>query len=206
VTSPARLKGYYFITDKTLSIHGNEADVRSAAAAGVRIIQYREKNASSRRLLEEARALKKLCAGSLFIVNDRLDIALAVEADGVHLGNDDLPPAVARRLLGPDKIIGVSVRTLEEAAAARENGADYLGVAPVFPTATKADAGAACGPAVIARIKNEIGLPVAAIGGITLANAPEVIAAGADMICAISAVVAAAEPSAAMRRFEELFP
>jgi thiamine-phosphate pyrophosphorylase len=198
-------RGYYFITDRLLSQKGNTDDVKNANAAGIELIQYREKRSSSRSLCEEAARLKALCTKSLFIVNDRLDVALAVSADGVHLGGEDMPLPAARRLLGKKRFIGVSVRTLAEARSALEEGADYLGVGPVFSTATKADAGPACGVALVAMIKKEIKLPLAAIGGINLANARSVVEAGADMICAIRAVVAAEDAGRAMRQFKEIF-
>lgn len=202
------MKGYYFITDAVLSRAGNVADMTAAVAAGVVLAQYRCKNGSSRILCDEARALRGLCQGTstAFIVNDRVDIAVASAADGVHLGQDDLPVAVARAMLGHGKIIGVTVHDLAEARQAVADGADYLGVSPVFATATKADAGPAGGLELLRTIRAAItGLPLVAIGGITLANAPDVIAAGADMVCAISAVVCAADPGAQMARFQALF-
>jgi thiamine-phosphate pyrophosphorylase len=200
------VKGYYFITDRTLSKNGNASDVRMADRSGVPFIQYREKNMASRKMYEEALALKALCTKSRFIVNDRLDIALAVDADGIHIGQEDIPPAIVRRLAGKRKIVGVSVTSVEEAIAAEEAGADYLGVSPIFATNTKADAGSPVGISLIIQIKKAVKLPVAAIGGITLANAKSVIEAGADMISAISAVVGADDVLSAIQQFEELFP
>lgn len=205
---PVRLNGYYFITDRALSRAGNPADVADAVSAGVPVVQYRCKAADTRLLYDEARALNALCRGSAtaFVVNDRVDIALAVGADGVHLGQDDMPIGPARRLLGPDKIIGLTVHDLAEARLAAGTGADYLGVSPIFATATKHDAGPAAGLTLLEQIKSaDLGLPLVAIGGISLANAPSVIAAGADMVCAISAVVTKADPAAAMTAFQRLF-
>ncbi|MBN2351790.1 MAG: thiamine phosphate synthase [Spirochaetales bacterium] len=200
-----RKRGYYFITDGNLSRRGNREDMRIAVEAGVGVIQYREKAFASGALYEEAARLKAACEGRLFLVNDRIDIALAVGADGVHIGGSDLPLPLARRLLGPGAVIGVSVGSLGEAIGAESAGADYLGVGPVFPTATKADAGPATGTELIRRIKRSVGLPVVAIGGITPENAADVIAAGADMVCAISAVLAAKDPKRVMLQFEGLF-
>jgi thiamine-phosphate pyrophosphorylase len=135
------VRGYYFITDARLSRAGNESDVRDAVAAGVRVVQYREKGADTRAVYEEALRLREFCRGALFVVNDRVDLALAVDADGVHLGQQDLPYDLARRLLGPEKIIGITVSSLAEALDAARLGADYLGVSPIFSTSTKADAG-----------------------------------------------------------------
>ncbi len=199
------MRGYYFITDAGLSRAGNLSDVSQALAAGVRVVQYRNKLAPVGSMCQEAQKLKKLCAGARFLVNDRVDVALAVEADGVHLGQDDLPCRQARRLLGPGKIIGVTVHSVAEALAAQEAGADYLGVSPIFATATKNDAGGPGGVALITAIKERVSLPLIAIGGINLANAPGVIRAGADGLCAISAVVTKADVRAEILKFQELF-
>lgn len=199
------MRGFYFITDARLSRAGNVADVKSALAAGVRLVQYREKHADSRAVIAEARVLREICRDVLFLVNDRVDVALAVEADGVHLGPKDLPCPVARRLLGPKKIIGITVSSLAEAREAIQEGADYLGVSPIFATATKADAGEPTGVQLLSAIKAEADIPLVAIGGITLENAPQVIAAGADSLCAISAVVSQADVGQAITGFQELF-
>jgi thiamine-phosphate pyrophosphorylase len=199
------MKGYYFITDTGLSRQGNISDVKKALAAKVRIVQYRAKEVSTRMMLAEAAALKKLCQDAIFLVNDRVDVALAVGADGVHLGQEDLPFDAARKLLGPDKIIGITVSTLEEALTAARQGADYLGVSPIFFTRTKSDAGLPTGLSLLREIRNAVSLPLAAIGGITLDNAAEIIAAGADMICAISEVVTHADVCARVEKFQKLF-
>jgi thiamine-phosphate pyrophosphorylase len=199
------MKGYYFITDTGLSRQGNVSDVKNALAAGVRIVQYRAKEVSTRVMLAEAAELKKHCRDALFLVNDRVDVALAVGADGVHLGQEDLPYETARDLLGPDKIIGITVSTREEALAAVRQGADYLGVSPIFFTRTKPDAGLPTGLPLLREIRKAVSLPLAAIGGITLDNAIEVIAAGADMICAISEVVTHPEVCARIEKFQKLF-
>lgn len=199
------MRGYYFITDAGLSLAGNRSDVIEAVAAGARIIQYRAKALPARELFEEAKALRPLCRGARFLINDRVDIALAVQADGVHLGQEDLPVAAARAVLGPDKFIGVSVGNLEEARAAEKNGADYLAVSPVFSTQTKPDAGTPAGISLIRELKGTVKLPLVAIGGITLRNAPEVIRAGADCVCAISAVLASKDVRAAVEQFQRLF-
>jgi thiamine-phosphate pyrophosphorylase len=199
------MKGYYFITDAGLSRAGNVSDVRAAVAAGVRLVQYRAKDAPLRAMLAEARELKEMCRGARLVVNDRVEVALAVEADGVHLGQEDLPCDAARRLLGPGKIIGVTVASLEEALAAAREGADYLGVSPIFSTQTKPDAGAPTGLTLLREIRKAVSLPLAAIGGITLQNCPEVIAAGADLVCAISAVVTGVEVRGEIEKFQRLF-
>jgi thiamine-phosphate pyrophosphorylase len=200
------VRGYYFITDAGLSRAGNLSDVAAAVAAGVRVVQYRQKQGRALQLAAEARQLRELCRGTRFLVNDRVDVALEVGADGVHLGQEDLSCQEARELLGPDKIIGVTVCNLAEALAAQAAGADYLGVSPIFATATKADAGAPTGLAFIAAIRRQVPLPLVAIGGITLDNAAAVIEAGADAVCAISAVVTAADVRAEIEAFQRLFP
>jgi thiamine-phosphate pyrophosphorylase len=199
------MRGYYFITDAGLSRAGNLSDVAGAVAAGVRLVQYREKQGRDRDLVKEARQLRELCRHTLFLVNDRVDVALEVGADGVHLGQEDLSYHEARKLLGPDKIIGVTVHNLAEALAAQAMGADYLGVSPIFSTDTKADAGEPAGVKLLAEIRRHMSLPLIAIGGITLANAPEVIATGADAICAIAAVVTQADVRAEIEKFQGLF-
>jgi thiamine-phosphate pyrophosphorylase len=199
------VKGYYFITDTGLSRQGSVSDVRNALAAGVRIVQYRAKAAGTRVMLAEALELKRLCQGAIFLINDRVDVALAVDAGGVHLGQEDMPYETARRFLGPDKIIGITVSSLAEALTAARQGADYLGVSPVFFTTTKPDAGAPTGLPLLREIRAAVDLPLAAIGGITLTNAPEVIAAGADMICAISQVVTHPDVCVAVQKFQEIF-
>jgi thiamine-phosphate pyrophosphorylase len=188
-----------------LSKRGNRADVETAVHAGVSVIQYRDKGSSTRAMYKEALELKKLALSSLFLVNDRLDIALAIGADGVHIGQEDMPYEAARRLLGKGPVIGVTVHSLEEALIAEQDGADYLGVSPIFSTKTKLDAGAPSGTALLAEIKKAVRIPVVAIGGITLSNAADVVAAGADALCAISAVVASEDPFGEIKKFQKLF-
>lgn len=200
------IRGYYFISDSGLSRAGTLSDVKAAVSAGVTVVQYREKNADTRRMVDEARALREICRGITFLINDRVDVALAVGADGVHLGQNDLPYSAARRILGSKRIIGLTVHSLEEARWAQEAGADYIGAAPIFSTQTKSDAGASIGIDGLKQICQQISIPAAAIGGITPANAADVIAAGADAVCAISAVVAQDDPAGEIRKFQELFP
>ncbi|MFH1269757.1 MAG: thiamine phosphate synthase [Candidatus Omnitrophota bacterium] len=199
------MKGYYFITDSALSRSGNAADVRSALRAGVRVVQYREKDKTTSQMYEEALALRKICKRAVFLVNDRVDIALSVKADGVHLGREDLPYAIARKLLGKNKIIGLTVHTLKEAIEAQRLGADYIGVSPIFATATKPNAGEPAGPELIAKIRKRISIPIIAIGGINLLNAAQVIRAGADGLCAISVVVIKPDVKREIKKFQDLF-
>jgi len=199
------VKGYYFITDSKLSRAGNERDVLSADSCGVKIVQYRNKTAETRQIYEEAVRLREICQNSLFLINDRVDIALAVEADGVHLGQSDMPCLAARKLLGHDKIIGVTVHNLAEALLAESIGADYLGVSPIFQTATKPDAGKPSGIRLIEEIRAEVRIPLIAIGGINHSNASEVVRAGADGLCAISCVVAKENVKDEIKKFQEIF-
>jgi thiamine-phosphate pyrophosphorylase len=199
------VKGYYFITDSTLSRAGNTEDVLRAVACGVEVVQYRNKNAESRKMYEEAVRLREICSESLFLINDRIDIALATNADGVHLGQTDIPCIVARKMLGPGKIIGITVHNLAEAKKAQTSGADYLGISPIFQTNTKLDAGKPAGIALIEEIRKQVSIPLIAIGGINHSNAKEVIKAGADGLCAISCVVAKENVEEEIKKFQKLF-
>lgn len=201
------MRGYYFITDASMSVVGMLSDVKKAVAAGVEIIQYRNKAAETRALYDEARLIKHICSGSgsLLIINDRIDIALAMDADGVHIGQKDMPYLEARRLLGKGKIIGVTVHNMEEAIAAESLGADYLGVSPIFATATKTDAGEPCGVETLKSIRRVCRAPIVAVGGIDLSNVGMVIEAGADMVCAISAVVTKPDVAIEIRKFQRGF-
>jgi thiamine-phosphate pyrophosphorylase len=180
----------YLVTDSGLSKKGTLSDVREAVESGCRIVQYREKNKSTKEMVEEASEIKRICSGkAIFLVNDRIDVALAVDADGVHIGQDDMPFETARKLLGEEKIIGLSVHDREEAIRAEKAGADYVGLGPIFDTATKKDAGEGIGPHNIREVKDSITIPVVAIGGINKENCESVIQNGADSLVAISAVV-----------------
>ncbi|NMC10428.1 MAG: thiamine phosphate synthase [Methanothrix sp.] len=199
------MKGYYFITDSRLSRAGNIKDVQQAVACGVGVVQYRNKNAETREMFEEAVVLREICRDALFLINDRIDIALATGADGVHLGQSDMPIRAARKILGPEKIIGLTVHNLAEALEAQRLGADYLGVSPIFQTSTKADAGKPAGIALIEEIHSRVSIPLVAIGGINHSNAADVISAGADSLCAISCVVGREDVSREIKKFQDLF-
>ena len=198
----------YVVTDERVSRNRSHLEVAEAAIrGGADVIQLRDKTAGSGELYRIAVALREATrdANVPFIVNDRLDIALAVDADGLHVGQDDLPAAVARRLLGPGKLLGVSAETPEEALRAEEDGADYLGVGPIFEArGTKADAGAPKGPGMIAPIRGCCRLPIVAIGGIKAGNARSVREAGADAVAVISDIVGADDIAQAARRMKEL--
>jgi thiamine-phosphate pyrophosphorylase len=193
---------FYFVTDSTLTRKGVIDDVSSALKAGVKIIQYREKNRSTKDMIEEAYAIKRLCEGrATFLVNDRVDIALAVDTDGVHLGQDDMPYDKARELLGKDKIIGITVHSVKESVESERLGANYLGASSIFATKTKVDAGKGTGLHLIQDIKKYVKIPVVAIGGINLDNVASVIQAGADSVAAISAVITKDDVTEECRRF-----
>jgi thiamine-phosphate pyrophosphorylase len=200
-----KLRGFYFITDKTLSRGGNISDVSNAVAAGVGVVQYRDKGATAKEMCDESQKLRFLCKDILFIVNDRIDVALATGAGGVHLGQDDMPYSQARRILGKQKIIGITVHNIKEAEEAYRLGADYLGVSPIFKTATKSDAGQPAGVNLVKEIRKVVPIPLVAIGGITLQNTPLVIAAGAEAVCAISDVVTKESVKTEIEKFQRLF-
>lgn len=204
----ARLQGLYVLTDPDLRPERSpEEIVRAALNGGANVLQLREKRLPTPELIKLARQLGRIVneAGGLFIVNDRVDVALASDADGVHLGPDDMSPADARRLMGPDKIIGVSVSTVEEAIPLAPY-ASYLGVGAIYGSTTKGDAGAPIGTERIREIKRAFPhIPVVAIGGIGASNIAEVVAAGADSAAVVSAVVCAPDMTEATARLISAF-
>jgi thiamine-phosphate pyrophosphorylase len=182
------------VTDPDLSLGRPEEEiVRRAVAAGVTMVQYRDKDTSTKRMIEKTRLMAEICrpAGVALIVNDRLDVAMAGGASGVHLGQDDMTLPDARRIVGEAYIIGISVTTIEEAKEAEEAGADYLGANGVFPTGTKTDLGEPLGLEGVSRLAAASSLPIVAIGGINNQNAGEVISAGADGVAVVSYIVSA---------------
>ncbi len=190
----------YLVTDRTLSLGRSTVEVvRAAIRGGVSCVQLREKGCSTREFMDEARLLKALLAGTgvpLFI-NDRLDVALAVGADGVHLGQNDLAIADARRLVGDRMIIGISAESVADAIRAEAEGADYIGASPVFTTPTKTDTAPPLGLAGLRAIRRAVQLPLVAIGGINADNAAQVLRAGADGLAVVSAIVSAPCPRTA---------
>lgn len=178
--------------------------LEAVLAGGGRMVQLREKTMPLAELYPIAQAMSRRCreVGALFIVNDRADLALAVDAGGLHVGQDDLPAAAGRRLLRPGMLLGVSTHDADQARRALADGADYIAIGSMFPTGTKPDF-QLVGPALVERLRPEIPVPIVAIGGITVDNCEEVVAAGADAVAVISAVCAAADPQAATRHFLE---
>ncbi len=170
-------------------------------AGGARLLQLRLKAVSPRVLYETALAVRGVtrATGTLLVVNDRPDVAAAVDADGVHLGQDDVPVAVARAILGPDRWVGVSTHDLDEAAMAIRDGADYLGVGPIYDTTSKPGAPPARGLRLLADVRRLTDRPLVAIGGITADTAAAVRAAGADAVAMIGALARAADPAGAVR-------
>ena len=179
--------------------------LRAILAGGAAAVQVREKEMPAGALLARAREVARAAhdAGALAIVNDRPDITVLAAADGVHVGQDDLAPHEARRLVGPDRIVGVSTHSLAQARAAAEAGADYIGCGPMFQSTTKPQA-VVPGPALAAEVTREVGLPVMAIGGITAETSPQVLAAGARWLAVSSVVCAADNPEAQTRRLVAL--
>jgi len=197
----------YVITDEALS--GGLPHIviaERAVAGGATVIQLRDKSNSPRDLIRAAHEIRAITqrAGALFIVNDRLDVALACGADGVHLGQDDIPCGTARQIAPPGFIIGVSAGTVEEAADAERAGADYVAASPVFPTGSKADAGPGQGLSLVSAMRARVRIPVVGIGGIGPGNAAAVIAAGADGIAVISAVVSQPDIAAAAQNLRAI--
>ena len=196
----------HLLTDSVLqSRFSHEELARLGIAGGADTLQLREKSGSTRRMIEVAKHMVAVCrqADVPLIVNDRIDVALAADADGVHLGQSDFPIPLARELLGKDKLIGGSAATLEEARICLAEGADYIGFGPVYVTGSKADAGPVSGPEGLKRVVETIPLPIIAIGGITVENVPEVMRAGAYGIAAISAVCCQIDPEGATNALRE---
>ena len=192
----------YVVLDRAAARGRDLDDILAAAIdGGCRMVQLREKEWPSGRLLRLAERLlvRARRAGITFIVNDRVDLAVALGADGVHLGQDDLPARAARPLLAPGMILGVSTHSLAQAYAASEDGADYIAIGSMFATATKPDF-ELVGPALLRELRPAIRVPLVGIGGITIDNVGDVVRAGADGVAVISAVCGAPDPTAATRR------
>ena len=191
VTSERRsaLQGLCLITDRKTSGMAAEEAVTLALEAGVQWVQYREKDKTRGEIYAEALKLRNVTRhfGALFVVNDHADIALAVDADGVHLGQDDLPLRDARKIMG-EKIVGVSTHSPQEAADAGAGGADYIGFGPVFPTVTK-KAGVPKGVEMLRQVKRQVAIPVVAIGGISVENLAAALEAGADAVAVAGAIL-----------------
>ena len=198
--------GLYLVTDRDLCLgRPVERIVEAALRGGVSCVQLREKCLPTRAFIETARSIKTILAprGVPLIINDRVDVALAAGADGVHLGQGDMSCLVARKLLGPGAIIGLSVESMEQALDAEVRDADYLGVSPIFATPTKPDIRTAWGLDGLRRLRRCSGHVLIAIGGINPSNAAQVLEAGADGLAVVSAICSAPDPEAASRRLRE---
>lgn len=209
MTALCRSLRRYLVTDAAAGTPERLLAICEAAlGGGMTVVQLRVKGWSDRDALDAAHGLRALCtaAHALFLVNDRVDIALASGADGVHLGVDDLPVSAARRLLGPDAVIGYSPEVDADRRAAALSGADYLGVGPVFATNTKHDAGSAIGLEGLARVARMSALPTIGVGGISLERAAAVRETGAVGVAVVGAVFLAESPADAARRLAELVP
>jgi thiamine-phosphate pyrophosphorylase len=197
----------YLVTDRSLSKGRSTAEIVAAAVAGgVSCIQLREKSCGTREFLNEALALQPLLKSRNIplIINDRLDIALAIEADGVHLGQSDMPIGMARKIAGASLIIGISAESVDDALRAEQEGADYIGISPVFSTPTKTDIAPPLGLEGVQQIRALVDIPLVGIGGINSDNAESVLAAGADGIAVVSAIVSAADPAGAAKKLKTL--
>ena len=201
------MRGLYFVTDRGLcGSKPLEEVVIQAVKGGAVYVQLREKDVSTRFFVEEAKRIKKLLEQYRvpLIINDRVDVALACGAEGVHIGQEDMPYEIVRKLMGQKAIIGLSVETLEDVEVGQKLNVDYIGVSPVFSTPTKADTKGAWGLEGLAKIKDFSRHPLVAVGGINESNIREVVKSGADCIAVVSAICAVPNPEAAARRINEM--
>lgn len=195
----------YLVTDPHMSRSGVEDTVEKALKGGVTLVQLREKEGDTGELYQKAMRLKAVTDAYRvpLIIDDRIDVMLAVDAAGVHVGQSDMPAAIARKLIGPDKILGVSAGTLEEAVQAEKDGADYLGVGAVFPTQTKKDADPVSAE-ILKEIIRTVSIPVVAIGGIKKENIPLLKDLGLAGVAVVSAVMAAEDPEKEAKELSSL--
>lgn len=196
----------HVLTDIAVQSRFSHVEIaRLAIAGGADTIQFRQKTGKTREMIQTCRELKTLCSSSgvIFIVNDRIDVAIASEADGVHLGQEDFPIPLAREMIGGGRIIGGSASDMQEALRCHDEGADYVGFGPVFSTTSKEDAGPVSGVAELRRVVRAISIPIIAIGGITAGNALDVMGTGARGIAVISAVCCREDPESATRALRE---
>jgi thiamine-phosphate pyrophosphorylase len=197
----------YLVTDRGLARGRSTFEfVKAAVSGGVTCVQLREKDCSTLEFIEQARAIKNFLETRKIplIINDRLDVALAVAADGVHLGQSDMPLEVARKIAGPSMLIGISAESVQDAVAAEKGGADYLGVSPIYATPTKTDTAPPLGLQGLREIKNRVKIPLVGIGGLNKSNAAEVIRNGADGVAVVSAIVAADDPETAAMALKQI--
>jgi len=199
----------YLVTDRELSMgRDNLSVVQSAVKGGVSCVQLREKNCSTREFIEQALILKNFLTAQkkniMLIINDRVDVAQAVGADGIHLGQKDMPFSIVKKIVGDSMIIGISTETLDEALRAEKEGADYIGVGPVYSTTTKTDTVAPIGLEGLIQIRKMVKIPIVAIGGLNHTNAEDTIKSGADGIAVVSAIVSAGDPEKSAKELKEI--
>ena len=192
----------YLVTDRDLSRGRSTLEIVEAAVrGGATCVQLREKDCSTRAFIEEALSVKDFLkkSGIPLIINDRVDVAQAVEADGVHLGQNDMPLDTAKQILGDSMIIGISAESLEDAIEAEKGGADYLGVSPIYATPTKTDTAPALGVEGLQAMRKAVRIPLVGIGGLKKENSMDVIRGGADGVAVVSAIVSTDDPELAAR-------
>ncbi|MEE4265005.1 MAG: thiamine phosphate synthase [Desulfobacteraceae bacterium] len=197
----------YLVTDRGLARGRSTLEVvKAAVSGGVTCIQLREKDCSTREFIEQALAMKSFLEARNIplIINDRLDVALAVAADGVHLGQNDMPLEMARKIAGRSMLIGISAESVQDAIAAENGGADYLGVSPIFATPTKTDTAPPLGLEGLQEIRKQVKIPLVGIGGLNKSNAAEAIRSGADGVAVVSAIVAANDPAASAKTLKQI--
>ncbi|MDH3878101.1 MAG: thiamine phosphate synthase [Desulfobacterales bacterium] len=197
----------YLVTDRGLARGRSTLEIVSAAVhGGATVVQLREKDCSTRDFIEQALTIKAFLKdrGVPLMINDRLDVAQAVKADGVHLGQTDMPLKVAKKILGDSMIIGISAESQQDAVEAEKGGADYLGVSPIYATPTKSDTALPLGLEGLREIRKAVRLPLVGIGGLNRDNAAEVIRSGADGVAVVSAIVAADDPQTAADALKQI--
>lgn len=197
----------YLVTDQKLAGNQSLADiVKSAIAGGVTIVQYREKDASTKYMIEQANEIHKITkmAGVPLIIDDRADVMLAINAEGLHVGQSDMPAVLARKLIGPDKILGVTAKNVDQAIQAEKDGANYIGCGDIFGTTSKVDAGIPIGLDGFNKRLHSVSIPVVGIGGITINNVASVVELGADGIVVISAIIGQENPEKAAKNMLEI--
>jgi len=197
----------YLVTDRGLARGRSTLDIVTAAVSGgVTCVQLREKDCSTLEFIEQALAIKNFLKAREvpLIINDRLDVALAVAADGVHLGQSDMPLEMARKIAGRSMLIGISAESVQDAVESEKGGADYLGVSPIYATPTKSDTAPPLGIKGLREIRKAVKLPLVGIGGLTRENSADVIRNGADGVAVVSAIVAADDPEAAAKALKHV--
>jgi thiamine-phosphate pyrophosphorylase len=197
----------YLVTDRGLARGRTTLEiVQAAVRGGVTVVQLREKECDTREYIEQALTLKEFLTtrGIPLIINDRVDVAQAVAADGIHLGQSDMPLTMAKKILGDSMIIGISAESLRDAVEAEKGGADYLGISPIYTTPTKTDTAPPLGLEGLKEIRKTVKLPLVGIGGLNNDNSADVIRHGADGVAVVSAIVAADDPEAAAKELKHV--